>query len=396
MPTKTAICVEPAEFPWYDYHGFTFSLGLQLDGHLINSGHSASAFDPVKGKPDVAGGMADQAHVAYAKQAAVLAAAGLSMTDVTRVVENVTIEGLAHYDEAEQVRREIFGAHQPVVITVIVDRLVRRKALIEVEVHASPGAGVALLSGSDGRWRRSTLREGHDGEVYLPTLLPLDETGAVVSPGNLNGQYAYCVARAGELLGAAGLSAAHIVSTVEYTTPQSGGGTDPGQGLFGPVPPARTWIVMGRLHEPGVLLSLDVVASRHLPQAVVPDWARDQPLVGSPAVRAGSTLYLSGPAPVVRDDGSAEPAVRLRDQAEQAYGTILQTLAAVGAQPQHLLSTVEYVTPDSLPAYRVVAEVRRELLREPYPVSTGIVCTGNANPAGMIEVVSTALIPGGS
>ena len=27
--------IEPAEFPWFDYEGYTFSLGLELDGHAI-------------------------------------------------------------------------------------------------------------------------------------------------------------------------------------------------------------------------------------------------------------------------------------------------------------------------------------------------------------------------
>lgn len=391
MSGNTAIPVEPADFPWYDYHGFTFSLGLMLGGDLINSGHSGSAFDPVKGKPDVAGGMAQQAQVAYAKQAAVLQAAGLSMSDVTRVVENVTVEGLAHYAEAEQVRRSVFGGHQPVVVTVVVDRLVRRKALIEVEVHASPGGGEALSSGGDGRWRRGTVRAGHDGEVYLPTQLPLDEDGALVAPGNLAGQYAHCVTQAVALLESVGLSGAHIVNTVEYTTPQSSGGQGhSGAGLLGPVPPACTRIVMSRLHEPGVLVSLDVVASRHLPEAVPA--AEDR--LGSAAVRAGSTLYLSGP--MLRIGRAGEPGGRLREQAEQVYGDLLQALAAAGGAPQHLLSTVEYVTPEALPVYRAVADVRRELLREPYPVSTGIVCTGTTDPAQLLQVVSTAMIPGGS
>jgi enamine deaminase RidA (YjgF/YER057c/UK114 family) len=142
--------IEPAEFPWYDYSGYTFSLGLKLGDDVLNSGHSGSAFDPAKGKPDVAGGMGEQARTAYAKQEAILAAAGLTFADVTRVVENISIAGLPDYAEAQDVRAAVFGEHRPTVATVIVDRLVRRKALIEVEVHASLGGGQALVLGSDG------------------------------------------------------------------------------------------------------------------------------------------------------------------------------------------------------------------------------------------------------
>ncbi|TAM86915.1 MAG: RidA family protein [Jatrophihabitans sp.] len=398
MPLATP--VEPAEFPWYDYRGFTFSLGLQFDGHLINSGHSGSAFDPVKGKPDVAGGMADQARIAYAKQAAVLAAAGLTLADVTRVVENVAVDGLAHYAEAEQVRAEVFGAHRPVVMTVVVDRLVRRKAMIEVEVHASPGGGTAFGADGTARWDRHLVREAHGGTLYLPTLLPVDADGAIVAAGDLAGQYRYCLERAADLLAPAGLSLADVVSTVDYTTAASRRDYPKiaavRRELLGPVYPTAAGILMSRLHEPGVLVALDVVASRAPLEPVNPGWSRYDTLTYNPGVRAGEMLYLSGFAAL---DMSTQRAVHpgdLRAQAEVTYGALLQTLAAAGLGPQHLLSTVEYVTPEGLSAYRDVADVRRELLAEPYPTSTGIVCGGLLRPEFMLEVVATALVPDGA
>lgn len=394
--SATATPVEPADFPWYDYHGFTFSLGLQIGGHVVCSGHSGSAFDPAKGKPDVAGGMADQARVAYAKQAAVLEAAGRSMADVTRVVENVTLEGLAHYPLAEQVRQEVFGAHRPVVVTVAVDRLVRRKALIEVSVEASPGGGSALVTDADEGWRRGTVREGHDQSVLLPTLLPVDEHGSVVHPADLAGQYEYCLDRAGELLTEAGLSPAHVVQVVDYLTP--GAALDLAEldrvrrEKLGPQAPAGATVVMSVLHEPGVLVAVELVASRHPARAVLPVSAAGAAGAQVPAVVAGRTLYLGG-AGAAAVAPAGEGAGEVGGQARAAYEALLRTLAAAGCGPQDLLSTVEYVTPQALPAYREVADVRRELLREPYPASTGIVCHALARPGLLLEVVATALVP---
>jgi enamine deaminase RidA (YjgF/YER057c/UK114 family) len=389
--------VEPEEFPWYDYRGFTFSLGIAVDGHVFNSGHSGSAFDPAKGKPDVSGGMAEQARIAYAKQAAVLEAAGRSMSEVTRVVENVTLAGLAHYAEAEQVRQEVFGGHRPVVVTVVVDRLVRGKALIEVEVHASPGGGSMLVDAPESRWRRTVVREGHDGAVYLPTILPVDPDGGIVAPGDVAGQYAYCLDRAGELLAAAGLSPAQIVSTVDYTTPATRDAypriARVRRDRLGPVFPVSAGILMSGLHEPGALVALDVIATRHQPVAVNPGWSRYETLTYNPGVRAGNTLYLSGFAALDMDTQRAVHDGDLRGQAEVTYAAIQQTMDAAGAT--QLLSTVEYVTPAALPVYREVAEVRKQVLRTPYPVSTGIVCGGLLRPEFMIEVVPTALIPDG-
>lgn len=389
--------IEPAEFPWYDYHGYTFSLGLELDGHAINSGHSGSAYDAAKGKPDVVGGMGEQARTAYAKQAAILEAAGLTMADVTRVVENVTVAGLDHYDEAQQVRDEVFGAHKPTVVTVIVDRLVRAKALIEVEVHASPGGGEALVIGADGSWRRETVRRGHDGAVYLPTLLPIDADGEIVAPGDIVGQYFYCLERAGELLEKAGLSLSHLVATTDYSTPETRE-RYPKTGrarrdLLGPVYPGAAGILMSRLHAPGVLLAVDAIASTYLPEPVNPGWARYDTLTYLPGLRAGNTLYMSGFASLDMETQQATHAGDLRKQAEATYGAIAETLAAVGATPADLLTTVEYVTPAGLPDYRVVADVRREILSAPYPASTGVVCGGLLRDEFLLEVVPTAVIP---
>ena len=40
-------------------------------------------------------------------------------------------------------------------------------------------------------------------------------------------------------------------------------------------------------------------------------------------------------------------------------------LAAAGGGPQNLVKTIEYVTPAALECYRIVADVRSKLLREP-------------------------------
>jgi enamine deaminase RidA (YjgF/YER057c/UK114 family) len=396
----TINAIEPAEFPWYDYSGYTFSLGLKVGEDALNSGHSGSAFDPTKGKPDVAGGMGEQAQTAYAKQEAILAAAGFAMSDVTRVVENVAIAGLPYYAEAQQVREQVFGAHSPTVQTVIVDRLVRRKALIEIEVHASPGGGVALVLGSDGTWRRETVRQGHDGAVYLPTLLPIGPDGEIVAEGDVVGQYFYVLERAGELLQQAGLDLSNLVQTVDYSTPATRE-RYPKTGrarkdLLGPVYPGAAGILMSELHAPGVLLALDAIATVHTPEKVNPGWQRYESLTYTPGVRAGNTLYMSGFAALDMESQAAIHEGDLRAQAEVTYDAMLEVMAAVGAGPEHLLTTVEYVTPDGLGDYRAVADVRREKLRAPYPASTGIVCGGLLRDEFLLEVVPTALIPGGN
>jgi enamine deaminase RidA (YjgF/YER057c/UK114 family) len=401
--TAPFTAIEPASFPWYDYQGYTFSLGLKLGDSAINSGHSGSAFDPEKGKAGIKGGMGEQAETAYAKQAAILEAAGHSFANVTRVVENISIAGLPYYAEAQEVRKRIFGDHTPVVETVIVDRLVRRSAFIEVEVHADPGAGTLLTGGKPGdddTWRRNTVRSGHDGAVYLPTMLPIDANGDIVAEGDIVGQYFYCLERAGELLEQAGLSLAQVVQTIDYSTPATRERYPkigrPRKDLLGPVYGGAAGILMSELHAPGVLCAIDLIATTHEKIEVVnPGWSRYDTLTYSPGVRAGNTLYMSGFAALDPETQQSMFPGDLRAQAEYTYDSILQTMAAAGLGPEHLLTTVEYVCPDGLGDYRAVADVRRDKLRSPYPASTGIVCGGLLRDEFLLEVVPTAVFPEG-
>ena len=400
------VAVIPAHFPWADYSGQTFSLGLLIGPDLVLSGHSGAVFDEKEGKSVVRGGMGEQAQIAYDKQAASLSAAGMSFKDVTRVVENVTIAGLGSYAEAREVRERTFGGHQPVVVTVVVDRLVRRTALIEVELHASVGGGVILapeeirdvLDQSEAGLvvPRSLVRRGHDGTVYLPTLLPVDGRGEVVGAGDRRGQYSYCLERGLRLLESAGLEASQLVSVAEYLTevgPE--GGAAARADLLAGTRPALTSVVMSHLHADGVEVALDLVATTNNPVPVDPGWPPHADDTVSPAVQAGDTLFLSAVLSRDRNTGEPDNSGNLRAQAERVYADILEILATVGSKARDLLSTVEYVTPAGIGDYRVVADVRRAMLAPPFPASTGIVCRGLAADAAMFQVAPTAFVPGG-
>ena len=97
-----------------------------------------------------------------------------------------------------------------------------------------------------------------------------------------------------------GCRSTHAVTTYDYTTPETrdvyrrthrerkdrlgGAGVFPGAG----------GILMSRLHRPGVLVALDVTASRLPLTAVNPGWTRYETLTYTPGVLAGDTLYMSG------------------------------------------------------------------------------------------------------
>lgn len=400
----TLSAIKPAEFPWFPYEGFTFCLGLTEGENAWTSGHTSARHDEAIGKMTVEGTMEEQARIAYAKCLAILEAAGFGPEDVTRVSENVTVAGLHAYEDAAGVRRELLG-DRPTVRTVVVERLVRRAAWLEVELHAVKGGGQQLRAASEARdagtWQASAITEGQDGVVYLPTVTPIDEHGEVVHPGDFVAQYRYVLEKAGAMLESVGLSLGHAVTTYDYSTPETRSvyrGTHKirkellGHNENG-VYPGAGGILMSQLHAPGALVAMDVTASRHPLELVNPGWSRYDTLTYDPGIKAGRTLFMSGFAALDMKSQQAMHEGDLGAQAEMTYGAILHLLEYAGLGPEHLLETTEYCVESYVGQYRAVAEVRERLLTPPWPASTGALCHALLRPEFGLEVFPTALYP---
>lgn len=400
----TLRAIKPADFPWFAYEGFTFCLGLTEGDSAWTSGHTSARHDKAIGKMTVQGTMEEQARIAYAKCLAILEAAGFGPEDVTRVSENVTVAGLAAYEDAAGVRREVLG-ERATVRTVIVERLVRRAAWLEIELHAVKGGGRELRAASEvraaGTWQASSITEGQDGVVYLPTVTPIDEHGDVVHPGDFVAQYRYVLEQAGVLLEAVGLTLGHAVTTYDYSTPDTRAvyrGTHRvrkellGHNESG-VYPGAGGILISQLHAPGALVAIDVTASRHPLELVNPGWSRYDTLTYSPGVKAGRTLHMSGFAALDMETQQAVHPDDLGAQAEVTYGAILHLLDHAGLGAADLLETTEYCVESAVGDYKAVAEVRERLLGPPWPASTGALCHSLLRPEFLLEVFPTALYP---
>ena len=400
----TLSAIEPDEFGWFPYQGFTFSLGLTEGDSAWTSGHTSARHDPALGRMTVEGTMEQQARIAYAKCLAILEGAGFGPEDVTRVSENVTVAGLPAYEDAAGVRRELLG-DRPTVRTVVVERLVRRAAWLEVELHAVRGGGRQLRVASEAReagtWQASSITEGEDGVVYLPTVTPVDEHGDVVFEGDFVAQYRYVLERAGAMLESVGLTLGHAVTTYDYSTPETRAvyrGTHRVRKELlgdneGSVYPGAGGILMSRLHAPGALVAIDVTASRHPLELVNPGWSRYDTLTYAPGVKAGRTLFMSGFAALDMESQQALHAGDLGRQAEATYGAVLHLLEHAGLGPADLLETTEYCVESAVGDYKAVAEVRERLLGPPWPASTGALCHSLLRPEFLLEVFPTALYP---
>jgi enamine deaminase RidA (YjgF/YER057c/UK114 family) len=376
----TTTAIKPTHFPWFDYSRYSFSLGLKTPATVYLSGHTASEYDPAARRIVVRGGMTEQVRTAWAKIGAILDAAGLGFGNVVRVVEYLRPEGIERYAEAAAVRDEVFGAHRPVVNTVPVKSLLRPEAFIEIEVTAETKISE----------RKSS------GVVFLPTVQPVDEQGRIVGAGDVVAQAEAIFERAARTLAALGLGFDRVVKTVDYITPAALANYKATgrvrRARLGPVYPGAAGILMPRLMHPAALIQYDFIAVRDIPVAVNPGWARYQKLTYSPAVRAGKLLFMSGQGAL---DPATERVVFENDvmaQAQYTYENILKVVAAAGGGPQHLVKTIEYVTPAALERYRGVADVRSKLLREPWPASTGLVCEALLRPEMLIEVDPFAIL----
>ena len=397
----TPTAIRPASFPWFDYSRYSFSLGLSLGPDRATlSGHSASEYDPDRSRIVVNGDMAGQTRTAYRKIGTILRTAGLAFEDVVRVVENVTVAGMDHYGAAEAVRAEVFGRHRPAVNTVVVHRLLRPAALIEIEVTAERGGGRARGAEEPGRRPAHAPARAAGDIVYLSTVLPYNDAGELVGEGEPEAQVRQIFRNADRVLRACGLGMSNVVKTLEMIRPEALEGYRytgrPRREYLGPVYPGAAGILQDRVAlDDRVLISYDFTASRAPVAAVNPGWDRYRRLTYSPAVRSGDMLFMSGQAALDPETGRALFPGEVAAQAEYTYTNILKVLEAAGMGPGNLIKTIEYVTPEGLSGYRGVAGVRRRLLAEPWPASTGALCHSLLRKEFLIEIDPLAMAVAG-
>ena len=375
------IAIRPTVFPWYDYANYSFSLGLKAGDRAYLSGHTASEFDPVSKRIVVRGGIGEQVRTAYRKIGAILEAAGMDTRNIVRIVEYLKPDGIERYAECAAVRGELLGAHAPTINTVPVRSLLRPDAFLEVEVTAAAAPGAARDSA---------------GVVYLPTVLPTDDAGNIIGAGDVVAQTRAIFDKAARMLAALGIGMDKVVKTVDYLTPAALANYKltgrVRREFLGPVYPGAAGILMPRLMHPQALIQYDFTATRDIPEAVNPGWERYKKLTYSPGVRAGKLLFLSGQGAL---DPATERIVHEGDvaaQAEYTLANILRVVEAAGGSARNLVKTIEYVVPGALPRYREVATVRKKLLAEPFPASTGLVCEALLRPEMLIEMDPFAIL----
>ena len=107
-------------------------------------------------------------------------------------------------------------------------------------------------------------------------------------------------------------------------------------------------------------------------------------------VRAGNMVFLRGQVGTDFDGnlvGVADPAA----QTEQAMQNVRQLLTEAGSELAHIVKITVYITDRAYrePVYQVIGR----WLKGVYPVSTGVIVQGLAQPGWLMEIDVIAVIP---
>ena len=384
--------IAPDPFPWLDYSRYAFSMGVEKGGVLFLSGQSASQYDPSLGRVVCKGDVVEQARLVYQKLGRVLEAAGASFDNVVKTVDYLTPQGLAGYRSTAEVRREHFKGNWPASTGVVVERLLRADALIEVDALAVLDAKKHAINPGWPRYDNLTYQPG----VRAGDLLCLSGFTGSLPPQHtplLEEQLANIDRSIEAVMQEAGATPGDLVKRVDYVAPNclEGYRSTAGRGPSWGSPHARTGIVVNRLlrSEPCIEVETAAVLGGRREEIDPPGWSCRH--TGPAAVRKGRFLFLSGQGALEHPGDSVAGEGNLIAQATQAYANIRQVVEAAGCTMKDVVKTTEFITAGALESYREVGQLRREIFPGEFPVATGVVVNSLTHPGLLIEVDAVAI-----
>jgi enamine deaminase RidA (YjgF/YER057c/UK114 family) len=212
------------------------------------------------------GDVVAQTRAVYERAGRALRAADLGWDRVTKTVEYIVPAAMPTYRQTGQVRREHLGPVYPSAAGIVMERLARADALIQVDFIASRNPPVAVNPGWE-RYAKLTyspaVRAGN--VLFLSGQAALDPaTERAVAPGDVVAQAEYTYVNILTVLRAAGAGPESLVKTVEYVTREGLQRYRETAGvrsrLLREPYPASTGIVCDRLLRPEFLIEVDPLA----------------------------------------------------------------------------------------------------------------------------------------
>jgi enamine deaminase RidA (YjgF/YER057c/UK114 family) len=316
--------LEPADYPFFDYRRFTFSLAIATELGIWLAGSTAVRYDAGTKRMTVSGGLVEQAAVIYDKMAVTLAAGGRGIGDITRLVQYVTPAAIGELPQLAELHATKFGGKSPLISTIIVRRLLREEALIEIE---------AIASVSD---------------TAIPHHIPSVQGASRRDAWHL----------ADAKLEKANYGRSDVLRTLELRSERIANNRIDPDNTGG----AFTAILVPCLADRSAGVQIEMAASHEEQSGILYVAAAGDPKAGD-----------------------------IVGQTRQAYEQLDVQLRRAGLDFSHVVKTTEFITLDGLDAYRLTADIRRDIFTAPFPAATGVICQGLPQPGSQIVVEAIAL-----
>jgi enamine deaminase RidA (YjgF/YER057c/UK114 family) len=216
---------------------------------------------------------------------------------------------------------------------------------------------------------------GHTASEFDP------DAKRMVVRGGMSEQVRTAYEKIGAILEAAGMSFADVVRVVEYVTP-------PGieryaeaaavrAEVFGEHRPTVNTVPVKGLLRPDALIEIEATAG-----AV--GLAADVEPGLSVARDSAGIVFLPSILPTDRA-GTIVGAGDVVAQTRAIFERAGRMLAALGLGFDHVVKTVDYLTPAALASYRLTGRVRKEFLGPVYPGAAGIIMPRLTHPDALIQ-----------
>lgn len=375
MPAKQIVNVGPPPVGPY-------SPAVKAGGFIYLSGTLAQdAAGAIIGKGDVAA----QTGRVIEHMGETLTASGSSLDRVVAVT--VYLKNAADFAVMNEAYKAYWPAYPPTRTTVIAD-LVLPDALVEMSMIAAPaGADRSVIHPSG--WMKSpnpysyAIRSGQT--LFLSGLVARSGRDNSVVSGDITAQTRVVMNNAGDLLEAAGMTHANVVSARVFLpdTSMFQQMNEAYRSFFSSVPPPARATVKAGLAGSQYAVEITMIASS-APREVITAGRQANPNL-SPAIRAGSTVYVSGMlgnTPATKGDAAA--------QTRETLARIGKTLEAAGCTPADVVDSLVYLT--DLKNFAAMNEPYRAFFGRDFPART-TVQAGLVAPEGLVEIMVTAVRP---
>jgi reactive intermediate/imine deaminase len=321
--------------------------------------------------------------------AQVLKAAGSSMANVASV--NVYLKHAADFQAMNEVYRGYWPKDPPARTTVAAN-IVLPEALVEISMVAIPnGRERKVIHPAD--WLKAAnpysygIQSGDT--LFLAGLVSRNGKDNSVVTGDIGMQTRTVLANAGEILKAAGMTHANIVSSRIFITDTAmfQDMNAAYRTFFPKNPPARATVKAGLMNPQFVVEITTVAVKGPTLEAITtpnPDGSvgKLNPNLSS-AIRAGNRLYVSGML------GNTEATKGdTKAQTRETLVRIGRTLKAAGFGWGDVVDAVVYLT--DVKNFGAMNEAYREIFTKDFP-ARATVESGLVAPDGLVEIMFTAV-----